>query len=165
MSIPLGDLRLLFQKSGNRCAFPSCPRILTTPATGADPETTLSEVAHIVARSPDGPRGHHPLLAEDRDRYDNSVLLCEEHHHIIDSQPKFFTTHRVRQYKADHEALVQRATNTALVSRPGVSLGQPYVSETLHSTLLPVVRMPKYVVFVYRVRSPHRRCRASRTRG
>ena len=48
------DQRKLFQLSGNRCAFPGCPRSLVPPETALDDSVVLSEVAHIVARSPEG---------------------------------------------------------------------------------------------------------------
>lgn len=52
------DLKLLYQLSGNRCAFPGCSKELVYRGTAEDGPVSLSEVAHIVASSPDGPRGH-----------------------------------------------------------------------------------------------------------
>ena len=139
------DLRILFQKSGNRCAFPGCKKVLVHPESDWDDPVVLSEVAHIVARSPDGPRGEHYLPLEDRDKYDNLILLCEEHHHIVDSQPHTYTVERLRQMKADHEKLMLEATGRAIESRGSLRDAQEYVHETLYSTLLPVLRMPRYI--------------------
>src|SRR4051794_22980808 len=85
VSITQTDQRKLFQLSGNRCAFPGCPRSLVHPETAFDDSVVLSEVAHIVARSHEGPRGHHPLPLAERDTFANLILLCEEHHHIVDA--------------------------------------------------------------------------------
>jgi len=102
----------------------------------------VSEVAHIVARSIDGPRGHDPLPLSKRDGFANLILLCEEHHHIVDAQPHFYTVARLQQFKRDHEdrigAVLERSAGPQVTPRA-------QVRETLHSTLLPVKRMPRYV--------------------
>jgi len=139
------DLKILFQRSGNRCAFPGCKKALVHPESDLDDPVVLSEVAHIVARSSDGPRGEYPLPLEERDKYDNLILLCEEHHHIVDSQPHTYTVERLRQMKSDHEKLILEATERAVKARGDSSSERRYVNETLHSTLLPVLRMPRYV--------------------
>jgi hypothetical protein len=139
------DLKILFQRSGNRCAFPGCTKVLVYPESDLDGPVVLSEVAHIVARSPDGPRGEHPLPLEERDKYDNLILLCEEHHHIVDNQPQTYTIERLRQIKAEHEKLILEATQRAVEVRTDSASEHEYVRETLHSTLLPVLKMPRYV--------------------
>jgi hypothetical protein len=139
------DLKILFQRSGNRCAFPGCKKALVHPESDLDDPVVLSEIAHIVARSSDGPRGEYPLPLEERDKYDNLILLCEEHHHIVDSQPHTYTVERLRQMKSDHEKLILEATERAVKARGDSSSERRYVNETLHSTLLPVLRMPRYV--------------------
>lgn len=145
MSPPPRDLRILYQRSGNRCAFPGCFKELVYSGNGHDSHVVLSEVAHIVGQSLDGPRGAYPLDLHERDCYDNLILLCEEHHHIVDTQVKTYTVERLRQIKADHEALIASATGIAVTSRTGIDSGQQLVTETVYSTLLPVLRMPRYV--------------------
>jgi hypothetical protein len=145
MALSQKDLRILFQKSGNRCAFPGCSQELTYPEAPADDPVVLSEVAHIVAHTQDGPRGDYPLPLEERDKYDNLILLCEQHHNIVDDQPHTYPVERLRQIKADHERLVQDAMDQAVQARSGPEVGREYVPETLYSTLLPVLRMPRYV--------------------
>lgn len=144
MAISQKDLKILLQRSGNRCAFPSCGKILVHDETDVDNPVLLSEIAHIVAQKTDGPRGQHALPLEKRDNYGNLILLCEEHHHIIDSQPQTFTVERLRQMKADHEQLMAKATERAILV-DGDSVSRDYVHETLHSTLLPVLKMPRYI--------------------
>lgn len=139
------DLKILFQRSGNRCAFRGCNKVLVHPESDLDDPVILSEVAHIVARSPDGPRGEYPLPLEERDKYDNLILLCEEHHHIVDGQSHTYTVERLHQMKSDHEKLILEATERAVKARGDSTSERRYVNETLHSTLLPVLRMPRYV--------------------
>jgi hypothetical protein len=107
-----------------------------------DDSVVLSEVAHIVARSLVGPRGHHPVSLSERDGFANLILLCEEHHHIVDAQPHFYTVARLLQFKRDHEDRIGTALDRSL-GQPTIPVAQ--VRETLHSTLLPVERMPPYV--------------------
>ncbi|WP_063002578.1 hypothetical protein [Nocardia mikamii] len=42
----------------------------------------LGEIAHIVADSPNGPRGDSPLTAAARNDYQNLILLCNQHHRV-----------------------------------------------------------------------------------
>lgn len=110
MSPSQKDLRLLYQRSGNRCAFPDYLRVLDAPGSDTDAPVILSDVAQIVAQQPDGPRGHYPLPLEKRDNCDNLMLLCQEHHRLIDQQPHRFTVERLRQMKADHERRIRQVT-------------------------------------------------------
>jgi hypothetical protein len=146
------DLKILYQRSGNRCAFPDCQKLLVFSASLQDDPVPASEVAHIVARKSDGPRGSYPLLLAERDKYDNLILLCEEHHHLIDSQSQTYTVERLRQMKADHEKLILEVIGQAVEARSSQRIEQKYVSETLYSTLLPVLKMPPYI---YGVRSDY----------
>ena len=50
------------------------------------------------------------LPLEKRDDYDNLMLLCQEHHRLIDQQPHRFTVERLRQMKADHERRIRQVT-------------------------------------------------------
>jgi hypothetical protein len=133
--ITQADQRKLFPLSGNRCAFPGCPRSLLHSGTALDESVILSEVAHIVARSPDGPRWHDPLPLNELDSFANLILLCEEHHHIVDGQPQFYTVARLLQFKRDHEDRIGAALERSM-GQPVTPVAQ--VRETLHSTLLPV---------------------------
>ena len=145
MAIREADRRILFQRSGNQCAFPSCTNSLVYADIALEGLTVVSEIAHIVAQKPDGPRGNHHLPLEERDRYDNLILLCNLHHKVVDSHPESYTVERLRQMKTEHESLIKEATEKAVASRHVEREGAPYITETLHSTLLPVATMPDYI--------------------
>jgi hypothetical protein len=145
MAVPLREQRLLLQKSGNRCAFPGCRRMLTAGGSPVDRPVVLGEVAHIVAESPDGPRGASPLPIARRNRYENLILLCNQHHQLVDSQPHTYTVERLLAMKEDHERWVERTLGRAGGNGGWLSEMAPGVTETVHSTLLPVERMPRYV--------------------
>lgn len=106
MSIQLKTHKLLWGRSGNRCAYPGCRLELVFDETESDDPSIIGEEAHIVARKLDGPRGRTSLPSEKRDLYDNLILLCRTHHKLVDDQ---FTTHtvaRLLEFKAAHEEWV-----------------------------------------------------------
>ena len=94
------DIKILWGRSGNRCAV--CKLELTPDGT----RETLGEMAHIVARSSDGPRGNEPTALADRDVYDNLILLCPTHHTEIDKDIGTWSVARLRTTKSDHERWV-----------------------------------------------------------
>ncbi|MCE5292050.1 MAG: hypothetical protein LLG14_22800 [Nocardiaceae bacterium] len=79
---------------------------------------SVGKIAHIVGQSPDGPRGDSPLTREERDRYENVLLLCDYHHDIVDKQPATFTVELLHRMKADHEAFVEKQLDPAIVAAP-----------------------------------------------
>lgn len=141
MSIRASVLRLVAQKSGNRCAFPGCGRVLTVPDTATGETVLLGDIAHIVAESPLGPRGSSPLTAAERNDEPNLLLLCNRHHQLVDSAPQTYPVDRLAAFKADHERWVA----SRLGPTDSDAAQSTEVTQTLHSTLLPVECMPTYV--------------------
>lgn len=142
MAVPLKGQRILFQKSGNLCAFPDCRRVLTADASAADGPVVLGDVAHIVAESANGPRGNHSLPQEERNQYDNLILLCTQHHQLVDAQPQTYSVERLRAMREDHERWIEK---TLGVGHGSAAEPRPMKTETVYSTLLPIERMPRYV--------------------
>lgn len=145
MAISPSDLKALLQKSGNRCAFPGCPVTLTIQESD-DSTVILSNVAHIVAQREDGPRGKFALPLDRRDEESNLMLLCPEHHKIIDSKPQLYSVERLRGMKEDHERLVQTAIGNAIDKKTkSGQLREQYHVEKIYSSLLEVVKTPVYL--------------------
>lgn len=96
------DVKMLWGRAGNRCAFPDC-RIKLTPDGKID---TLGEMAHIVAKSPQGPRGNSDMPIDKRDDYPNLILLCPTHHKMIDTFPEEWTIEKLLQLRQEHEQWV-----------------------------------------------------------
>ena len=103
-------------------------------------------MAHIVGKN--GPRSDYPLAEGECDRYGNLILLCEEHHHLVDALEQDYPVEKLRQMKEDHEALITNATGRAVAQRVENKGAQPDKTEVVHSTLLPVSRLPKHVFFI-----------------
>ena len=107
MAISLKTRVMLWGRSGNRCAFPECKIELAADATQTDDEALIGDICHIVARSTDGPRGNSPLGAEQRDKYSNLLLLCKNHHKVIDSQPGKYGVEDLQEMKKTHEIRIR----------------------------------------------------------
>jgi len=92
--------KIIWIEAGGRCAI--CQRQVLTPGTETDDPSIFGEEAHIVARSPGGPRTGG--LDEDRlDSHENLILLCSEHHKQVDDQPNYYTVERLCQIKQKHK--------------------------------------------------------------
>jgi hypothetical protein len=142
VSVPEAEQRKLFVRSGNRCAFADCRRLLTAEGSPPDRLVVLGEMAHIVAEQANGPRGNFPLPLSECNRAENLILLCNTHHQLIDSQPQTYTVERLLGMKEAHEQWVEKALDakgSITTMRP------PLNADVVHSTLLPVEQMPKYI--------------------
>lgn len=102
MGISLKTHKMLWGRSGNRCALPTCRKNLVEDETQTDDASIVGDEAHIVAREEDGPRGKSPLTPEERDKYDNLILMCKVHHKMIDDQPLEYTVEKLHQMKTQH---------------------------------------------------------------
>lgn len=141
-SIPQSEIKILFAQSGGVCAFPACARSLIEPGTSTDGPVVVGEIAHIVADSRQGPRGREPLSEADLNRHTNLILVCPDHHKIIDSRPETYSVAVLRQMKLDHESRVRQA-----VAVPGPRPSPTLKTEAIYSTLLPATHLPDAVFF------------------
>ena len=127
----------LYALSGNECAFPGCPRPVTVEDSGSP--ITTSEAAHIVAKSRQGPRGRVEIEDPDRRSVLNHVLFCDEHHKIVDANPRVYSVGVLQKMKADHEARVARTSSGP--ATPPLLMAH----EDVRITALPVVGLPARV--------------------
>lgn len=104
---PTRDVKLLWGLSAARCAFPQCRTVCVAEATKHDPVSVLGKIAHIVAHADRGPRANPAMSVEDRDRYENWVLLCAHHHDLVDVQPNTYSVSDLITWKAQHEVWVR----------------------------------------------------------
>jgi hypothetical protein len=137
VGVSAADQKILFALSGNVCAFPECNRRLVEPATAHDDAAVIGHIAHIVGASRQGPRGAEGLSDAQRAVHINLILLCRDHHAIVDAQPRTYSVQVLRQMKRDHEARIAKLTQSGLEA-----LQPTLVRETLYSSLLPVTHLP-----------------------
>lgn len=109
MGISLKTHKMLWGRAGNRCAMPECRIELVMDATETDDESLIGEECHIVARSPDGPRGDASFPKDKINKYENLILMCRVHHKIIDDQAGTYTVSFLNQLKSKHEQWVRES--------------------------------------------------------
>jgi hypothetical protein len=107
MSISLKTHKMLWGRASARCAFPECRISLVEDATDTDDPALIGEECHIVASSPLGPRGEEPLASDQRDKYANLILLCRNHHKIVDDQRGKYSREILIEMKLNHELWVE----------------------------------------------------------
>lgn len=98
-------IKRLFAHSGNKCAFPECKTDLVE-ANGNG--TVLGEICHIKARSPKGPRFDNGQTEQERNAYDNLILLCANHHKLVDDNANIFSVSVLSEMKKSHEERMTR---------------------------------------------------------
>jgi len=86
--------------------MPSCRLELHESETETDDPTLIGENCHIVAESDDGPRADKTMSLDRRNSYANLILLCRNHHKIIDAQEGEYTVERLNRMKSEHETWV-----------------------------------------------------------
>lgn len=111
-SIPDGVKSLLWLRAGGRCQFAGCNEALWQDALTTLP-MNASQMAHIVADSPGGPRGDvvdSPRLARD---VTNLMLLCTTHHKLVDTKDleDRYPRGLLEQMKEFHERRIELLTS------------------------------------------------------
>jgi hypothetical protein len=91
------DVKRLFALSGNRCAFPKCQCAI------AEGTSLIGEICHIKADKPGGPRYDALQTDDERQSFDNIMLMCANHHKVVDDDEESFTVERLRTMKSAHE--------------------------------------------------------------
>ena len=100
----------LWAISAGRCQI--CNRLLYQDTTlGVD--GNFAENAHIHAVSINGPRHKYGMTKEEKNDIANLMLLCAEHHHMIDTNPELFGNSKLLKYKTDHEQRIRNVTQIA----------------------------------------------------
>ncbi|WP_375724101.1 hypothetical protein LXN10_00980 [Arcobacter sp. KX21116] len=107
MGVELKTHKMLWGRSGNRCAMPDCRIELVMDISETDDDSLIGEECHIVARKPKGPRGDKDFDKEKLDKYNNLVLMCRNHHKIIDDNPEAYTVEKLHQIKHNHEVWIR----------------------------------------------------------
>jgi len=95
--------RRLWALSGHFCTFPQCTTALTSDADKSSGITTVGDICHINALSPNGPRPFPPDSSEDPHAYENLILLCPTHHRIVDRHEREYPAEMLTKWKSDRE--------------------------------------------------------------
>lgn len=100
----------LWAKAAGRCEYDGCNKLLYKDDLTSE-DINRGFVAHIIAASPDGPRGDKVLSAQLVDDISNVMLMCHDHHRLIDhEQVAEHTVDRLRAMKKKHEDRIKTLT-------------------------------------------------------
>jgi len=118
MSITEKAIKLLWSNAAGRCSFIDCDERLTVEQAAHSAPYTLGEMAHIKGKSRGSNRYDDSQTDKERDSYENLILLCPNHHTLID-RPENEETYSVEvltQMKIDHEERISQRLNAASIS-------------------------------------------------
>ena len=128
-----------------RCEFRGCNKRLYTSGVTME-KCNISNYAHIIGDSPDGPRGNELSKTLSKDP-SNLILLCPECHDLIDSKSgeKKYTVEVLKSMKKEHEERIDFLTGIcpnqkSLVVACGPKLGQDnqlFQKDVLNNIILP----------------------------
>jgi len=101
-------LMALCARSAGRCQFKGCNRVLFRDSVSLVTFNNTN-VAHIVASSPDGARGDVRKSHALSNNLDNLMLMCPDHHKLVDDHPTDYPVAKLRKMKRDQERAVESA--------------------------------------------------------
>lgn len=108
--IPLKTRFRLWAASAGRCQYDGCNKILWEDSL-TKAQFSTAYVAHIIADQPKGPRGNKKLSKKLKSEFSNLMLLCDEHHRLIDKEDvKGHTVEILTRMKSKHENRIQLQT-------------------------------------------------------
>lgn len=93
--------------------------------------SVIGQEAHIVARELNGPRGDSSLPMEERDEYENLVLMCSIHHKVIDDHPTIFKADTLNDIKREHEQWVQQNLQNDALKHKRTEMYLGYAAELI----------------------------------
>ena len=126
--------------SGNECAHPNCKKKLIAE----DGISIISKICHIAAASKEGPRFDENMTDDERRGFDNLILLCDEHHVMIDNRENEseYPTTLLKKWKKDHEKkILELISSKNLLSKHPLALNK--VINVIGSKIYEVLDLPE----------------------
>lgn len=111
MSITVRSRKMLWGRAANLCAYPDCKKRLIENESGLDDESIVGEEAHIRSERIEGPRYDAQFTIEKIDDYGNLLLLCRNHHKLVDDQVNTYPVDALIDIKKSHEDWVIKTLN------------------------------------------------------
>ncbi|MFD1777214.1 SAVED domain-containing protein [Fredinandcohnia salidurans] len=101
----------LWGKAAGRCQYEGCNDPLWKDSI-TQSEFNTAYIAHIIADSPNGPRGHETLSEKLAKDISNLMLMCDKHHRLIDKEDvEGHPVERLMEMKKKHEIRIEMATS------------------------------------------------------
>lgn len=129
--------------SGNKCAFPTCT---TEILVSGDADTYVGQICHICAANPGGPRYNPDQTDDERNGFENLMIMCATHNTVIDRNVKKYTVEVLLKMKDDHESqfranteadttIVEKLLEEKAVGIRSFSRGTEYMDNELEAVL------------------------------
>lgn len=144
----------LWVRAGGRCEFHGCNAYLLEDELTTN-TVKLANIAHIVARSKNGPRGNDILPFSERNKISNLMLACTKCHAVIDDKKLVdqYPKEILHKYKYDHESRIRYVTGlgieheTSILRLIGNIRGDSVSasSEEVRTAVLGAGRYPRYL--------------------
>jgi len=118
--------------AAGRCQYEGCNKPLWLD-TLTKYEFNVAYIAHIIADSPDGPRGDPELSFKLKADISNLLLMCDKHHRLIDREDVVgHPPERLHKMKRMHEERIALVTSLSEEKRShvilyGANIGQHHV--------------------------------------
>lgn len=97
----------LWGRAAGRCEI--CNKLLYIDSKYGD-TANFAENAHIHAVGTNGPRHKADMTQEEINQSENLMLLCAEHHHLIDTKPENYSGDNLIRLKKQHEERIRKLT-------------------------------------------------------
>lgn len=109
MAITQKSIKILWSAAAGLCTFSDCRERLTYSEAGEFAPYILGEMAHICGDQPGANRHDPNQTPQERDDYQNLILLCPTHHRLIDrpENEARYPVELLHKIKAEHEAFVR----------------------------------------------------------
>jgi len=135
----------LWTLSAGRCEYRGCNKPLwRDDLTMA--KMNKAYIAHIVADSPNGPRGDKIRSEQLKEEFGNLMLLCDAHHRLIDKEDvKGHPEILLVEMKKEHEKRIELLTSLTASKKTHISLyganignqGSPLSFESTYKAIIP----------------------------
>lgn len=143
-TIPISVKRELWFAAHGRCEFAGCNKELFQHGKTMD-QCNISNYAHIIGDSPNGPRGDEKKSKELAKDISNLMLLCPECHKLIDSNEEKYTVEVLKGMKREHEERILLVTgiqpdmkSLVVVYGPRIGTDTPHFrKDLLFNTIFP----------------------------
>ncbi len=118
VGITVKSIKLLWSNAAGRCSFTGCNERLTVEQAAHSAPHTLGQMAHIKGEKKGSNRYDEDQTDEQRDSYQNLILLCPNHHTLIDKpeNEEMYTVEALLEIKTTHEASISNRLDSAKIS-------------------------------------------------
>lgn len=117
MAITEKTIKLLWANAAGRCSFTGCNQRLTVEQAAHSAPYTLGEMAHIEGKNEGSNRYDESQTDQQRDSYENLILLCLNHHTLIDKRENenLYPVALLLNMKTDHETSISQRLDSVKI--------------------------------------------------